>query len=121
MVARHAIETAGKPVALRLTADEDWVADGTDLMHVRVMAVDKKGRRAGQEAPDVHFTVEGDARIVAVSNGDINSDELSLQDHRRLWNGSALVILRAGRTAGPVTLTASAPGFKPVKLKLKTR
>lgn len=119
-VARHTIETAGKPVALKLMADPGWVADGTDLMHVRVVAVDKQGRRVGQEAPDVHFTVEGDARIVAVGNGDINSDELSLQDHRRLWNGSALVILRAGRTAGQVTLTASAPGFKTVKLKLKT-
>lgn len=44
VVARHQIETTGEAVALKLVPDvETWHADGKDLMHVRIYAVDKKG------------------------------------------------------------------------------
>ena len=115
-VARHQIETTGKAVSLRVTPeDSEWRADGTDLMHLRIEAVDNKGRRVPMAQDELKFEVEGDASIVAVSNGDINSDELNVTDHRRLWNGSALVILRAGKTASKVTLKTSADGFKTVR------
>ena len=121
-VARHQIETTGKAVSLRVTPeDSEWRADGTDLMHLRIEAVDNKGRRVPMAQDELKFEVEGDASIVAVSNGDINSDELNVTDHRHLWNGSALVILRAGKTASKVTLKSSADGFKTVKTLLTTR
>ena len=121
-VARHQIETTGKAVSLRVTPeDSEWRADGTDLMHLRIEAVDSKGRRVPMAQDELKFEIEGDASIVAVSNGDINSDELNVTDHRRLWNGSALVILRAGKTASKVTLKTSADGFKTVKTLLTTR
>ena len=121
-VARHQIETTGKAVSLRVTPeDSEWRADGTDLMHLRIEAVDNKGRRVPMAQDELKFEVEGDASIVAVSNGDINSDELNVTDHRRLWNGSALVILRAGKTASKITLKTSADGFKTVKTLLTTR
>jgi beta-galactosidase len=121
-VARHQIETTGKAVSLRVTPeDSEWRADGTDLMHLRIEAVDNKGRRVPMAQDELKFEVEGDASIVAVSNGDINSDELNVTDHRRLWNGSALVILRAGKTASKVTLKTSADGYKTVKTLLTTR
>ena len=121
-VARHQIETTGKAVSLRVTPeDSEWRADGTDLMHLRIEAVDNKGRRVPMAQDELKFEIEGDASIVAVSNGDINSDELNVTDHRHLWNGSALVILRAGKTASKVTLKTSADGFKTVKTLLTTR
>ena len=66
------------------------------------------------------FTVEGDARIVAVDNGNMVSDELHATNRRKLFNGSALVILRAGKTPGEITLTAEGEGFRTVKTKLQT-
>ena len=121
-VARHQIETTGKAVSLRVTPeDSEWRADGTDLIHLRIEAVDNKGRRVPMAQDEFKFEIEGDASIVAVSNGDINSDELNVTDHRHLWNGSALVILRAGRTASKVTLKTSADGYKTVKTLLTTR
>ena len=121
-VARHQIETTGKAVSLRVTPeDSEWRADGTDLMHLRIEAVDNKGRRVPMAQDELKFEIEGDASIVAVSNGDINSDELNVTDHRHLWNGSALVILRAGKTASKVTLKTSSDGFKTVKTLLTTR
>ena len=70
---------------------------------------------------DVRFTVEGDARLAAVSSGDHYSDELTQTDHRRLFDGRALAILRAGQQPAAITLTATADDVKPAKLKLQTR
>lgn len=118
-VARHSIATAGKPVKLVLTPDnDDWRADGIDLQHVRVHAVDASGRRCPQAADDVRFTVEGDASIVAVSNGDMTSDEMNTGSSRRLHEGSALVILRAGTSPSEVKLKASAPSFRDASVVL---
>ena len=117
----HRIETTGEAVRLVAVPDNDrWQADGMDLQHVRIHAVDKKGRRVYQAQQELSFSVEGDARIVAVSNGDQNSDELNVTDHRRLYNGSALVILRAGKKAGKITLTTSCEGMKRVQTKMLT-
>ena len=121
-VATHCIETAGKAVKLIATPEDNtWQADGTDLMHVRIHAVDSKGRRVPMAQDELHFAVEGDATIVAVSSGDHNSDELNVTDHRRLWNGSALVILRAGKSPSKVMLKTSADGYKTVATKLETK
>ena len=120
-VARHKIETTGKAVRLRVTSeDATWRADGTDLMHLRIEAVDSKGRRVPMAQDELYFEITGDARLIAVSNGDHNSEELNVTNHRRLWNGSALVILRAGRTPSKVTLTVTSPAFKSVTTTLNT-
>lgn len=120
VVARHQIETTGEAVALKMVPDaETWHADGQDLMHVRVYAVDKKGRRV-MDLKDKNafskltFTVKGDADIVAVDNGNIYSDELHVGKkqlnktaERALYQGSALVILRAGTQPSKVELTVA--------------
>ena len=117
----HRIETTGDAVRLEVIPDNDhWQADGCDLQHVRVHAVDKKGRRVYHAQDELTFSVTGDATIVAVSSGDQNSDELNVTNHRRLYNGSALVILRAGRNAGKVTLTTSCEGMKRVQTMMMT-
>ena len=120
VVARHQIETTGEAVALKMVPDaETWHADGQDLMHVRVYAVDKKGRRVmnlkdKNAFSKLTFTVKGDADIVAVDNGNINSDELHVGKkqlnktaERALYQGSALVILRAGTQPSKVELTVA--------------
>lgn len=121
-VARHKIETTGLPMRLRvIPEDHTWIADGTDLMHLRIEAIDSKGRRVPMAQDELRFAVEGDARIVAVSSGNHDSNELNVTDRRCLYNGSALVILRAGRTPSSVTLKTISPAFKPVTTKLQTK
>ena len=120
-VARHTLETTGKAVKLIVTPDNSsWKADGEDLQHLRIHAVDSKGRRVLSAADDLCFEVEGDARIVAVTNGDIASEELNVTDHRRLWKGSAMVILRAGTKPSNVTLKTLSDHYKPIITKLET-
>nr|MCR4582965.1 DUF4982 domain-containing protein [Prevotella sp.] len=121
-VARHQIETTGKAVRLVATPDNStWKADGNDLQHIRIEAVDKKGRRVPMAQDELTFSVEGDARIVAVTNGNINSEELNATNHRRLWNGSAMVILRSGKTPSKIVLKTSADNYKTLATKLETK
>ena len=134
VVARHQIETTGEAVALKLVSDmETWHADGKDLMHVRIYAVDKKGRRVlnvkdAKAFDKLTFTVEGDANIVAVDNGNIASDELHIGKtqleksiQRNLFQGSALVILRAGDKPGKIELSVAGEKMKARKLVLNTK
>ena len=134
VVARHQIETTGEVVALKLVPDaENWHADGKDLMHVRVYAVDKKGRRVlnvkdAKAFDKLTFTVKGDANIVAVDNGNIASDELHIGKtqleksiQRNLFQGSALVILRAGDKPGKIELSVAGEKMKAKKLVLNTK
>lgn len=119
-VARHKIETTGDAVKLIAIPDNSqWKADGMDLQHVRVYAVDKKGRRVYHAQQQLSFSVSEGAEIVAVSNGDQTSNELNVTNKRSLYNGSALVILRAGRQAAKPVLTIEADGLKTVKTKLQ--
>ena len=120
-VARHRVETTGEAKKLALIPDAiEWQADGTDLMHVRVHAVDRKGRRVWSAQDELTFTVEGDARIVAVDNGNIYSHEAHVGNVRRLYDGSALVILRAGHAPGKVVLTVTDTTGKKAKVNLQT-
>ena len=134
VVARHQIETTGEAVALKLVPDmETWHADGKDLMHVRIYAVDKKGRRVlnvkdAKAFDKLTFTVKGDANIVAVDNGNITSDELHIGKtqlektiQRNLFQGSALVILRAGNKPGKIELSVVGDKMKAKKLVLNTK
>lgn len=135
-VARHKIETTGKAVALRIVNEDNgsWKADGEDLQHLRVIAVDSKGRRVQTATGEVKITVEpfiakGQAQpstdaapcLVAVSSGNHVCDELNVTDHRNLFNGSMLAILRAGTVASSITVTATCPGMKAAKIKLSCK
>lgn len=121
-VARHRINTYGKVSRLQLVPDQEvWKADGTDLQHVTVYAVDKNGNKVWDDTDELTFSVEGDASIVAVSNGDITTDENLAGNRIRLFHGSAMVILRAGVKPSAITLTVSTAGKKDYKLKLNTR
>ena len=134
VVARHQIETTGEAIALKLVPDaENWHADGKDLMHVRVYAVDKKGRRVlnvkdAKAFDKLTFTVKGDANIVAVDNGNIASDELHIGKiqleksiQRNLFQGSALVILRAGDKPGKIEFSVAGEKMKAKKLVLNMK
>ncbi|MBR2113291.1 MAG: DUF4982 domain-containing protein [Prevotella sp.] len=121
-VARHALETTGKPVKIIAEPDNtNWQADGLDLQHVRLTAVDNKGRRCLSYDDELEFSITGDASIVAVTNGDITTDEIATQPHVRLWQGQAMVILRSGRQASKITLTTKPKTFKDIITKLETK
>lgn len=119
-VARHKIESTGKAVALKMEADNlNWKGDGYDLQHINLYAIDAKGRRVMDAGHLVKYKVTGDARLIAVDSGDLSSEELHVVTQRRLYQGAAMAILRAGKKGGEVTIEVHADGLKSTRLKFK--
>lgn len=122
IVARHRIETTSKPVKLIIESDNvNWKADGMDLQHLRIIALDSKGRRVATAPGEVKIKISGDATIAAMSNGNISNAELAVTDRQSLFNGSCLAILRSGMKPSQITLTAECEGMKSAKIKLVTK
>lgn len=121
-VARHHLETTSQAVRLQMSADNpDCKADGMDLQHIRVAAVDAKGRQDRSASSPLTFSVEGPADIVGVINGDINSSELTVGNTRSLFNGTATVILRSGKTPGTVKVSAESPHLGKSRISYRIR
>lgn len=120
-VARHNLVTHG--IARRLSASGDndvWIADGVDLMHVKVEALDRKGYRDRLADSRLHFSVEGPADIVGVINGDMNSGELMTGLDRSLYRGTATVILRSRPEPGTVTLRIASDDYPVLTNRFET-
>jgi len=111
-VAESELTTAGKVVALRVTADRSVVrADGQDLSFLTVEAVDAEGRLEPHADQEVQFSVSGPGVIAAVGNGDGQDSDSYQGDRRKLFQGRALVVVRTTRQSGPISVTAKAPGL----------
>lgn len=119
-VAETVLRTTGEPAAIHLTADRTALtADGQDLSFITVEALDAKGQPNPNADHEVTFTLKGPATIAAVGSGDMTSEEPYQGTQRKLFHGKALVVVRTSRTAGDLTLTATAPGLKAATLHLK--
>ena len=120
-VAASVLQTAGDAVKLRLTPDRIALhADGEDLSFITVEAVDAQGRLQPDATAEVRFTTSGAGSILAVANGDGASKEPYQGDHRTLFHGRALVVIRTSTTPGSIRLVAAAPGLTPDEVNLTT-
>lgn len=118
VVATAAHETAGPPVACRLTpAREVMAGDGEDVQPVTVDAVDARGRHVPTANLPVRFAIEGGA-IIGLGNGDPNSHEPEGGNARSLFNGLAQAIVRSGEGRGRIVLTATSRGLRPARLAI---
>lgn len=121
-VARHQLETTGKAKALKIELENaDWKADGMDLQYVKVYAVDSKGRVVPATEGEVAFEVSGEAKLIAVDNGDHMTDELFSGNHKKLHQGFVMAILRSNQTSGNVKIKASLKGLKSAEKKMMTK
>jgi len=116
------VRTTGKRTRIALTPDRARIrADGEDLSFVTVTVRDRQGRAVPTAEPLIRFRVSGGARIVAVDNGDEISHTSFQANQVRLFNGKALVIIRAGTRPGTVTLTAEGEGLTPSAVPIQLR
>jgi beta-galactosidase len=115
--------TAGKPAAIRLVADRRMItANQNDLSFVSAEIIDDKGNVIPSvEELDIKFQLIGNATIAAVGNG--NSSDMSSfqQDHKKVFQGKALAIIRPNGTKGKVVLKATAMGLKDAVIEINMR
>ena len=77
------------------------------------------GAARGQgRAHAVRLAEEG-ANIIAVDNGNLLDHDPYQATDRKLYNGSAIAILRATAPNGAITITANIEGVPPATLTLK--
>lgn len=118
VVARMVHETAGAPLALRLTPARTALAgDGSDAMAITIDTVDAQGRHVPVAQHGVTLAVRGGA-IIGLGNGDPNSHESEKGTQRSLFNGLAQAIVQGQAGAAPVVVEARAPGLAPARLVL---
>lgn len=117
-VARAVHETAGAPVALRLTpARRVMAGDGEDAQPVTIDAIDARGRHVPVANLMTQFSAEG-GTIIGVGNGDPNCHEPEKGGQRSLFNGLAQIIVQANEGRGAIVLHATATGLRPATLRI---
>ncbi len=122
-VAVDEVRTAGTPARISLAPDRRTLsADGDDLSFVTVRIEDKNGNLCPAADNLVQFKVAGQGVIAAVDNGNAATTEPFQADHRRAFNGLALLILRSrpGRP-GRIHITATSEGLAQGETEIVSR
>ncbi len=116
------LHTAAAPVKIRITADRTQLKAGQqDLSYITVELVDANGYVNPMAENLLKFEVEGDATIAGVGNANPKSLESFQLPQRKAWKGRCMVIVKAGKTAGNIILTASAEGLKSSQLSITSQ
>jgi beta-galactosidase len=119
IVAKEIRETAGKPVALRLTAHvKALAADGQDCAVLTASAVGT-GRPALSTADvPVEFTLEGPGRLLGTGNGCPWDHDTPRSATRRLFSGLAQAIVGGAERAGVLRVRARSGKLKSAQVEL---
>ena len=120
-VSRYALQTAGEPAALRLTAiqnPEGFHADGADMALLQFEVVDKNGQRCPLDNRMVKFTLDGEAEwrggIAQGAHNHILDTNLPVEC------GINRALIRSTTKAGKITVKAEAEGLPAATLVLQT-
>lgn len=111
----HRMITTHQPAKVEVVlSDSRLKAGGKDIAFVEVYLKDAKGQDWLLSRPMVRFETEGPGDIIAVDNGDfMTTSEILAADHRSLFNGHCLGILRTRQAPGTVRLKVTVEGFAP--------
>ncbi|MEU0029337.1 glycoside hydrolase family 2 TIM barrel-domain containing protein [Streptomyces sp. NPDC006335] len=119
-VATDVLRTAGRPHAVRLTADRTSpAADGRSLVFVTADVVDARGVVVPDAEHLLSFAVTGGS-LAGLDNGREESAERYQASTRTAFHGKALAIVRTGTEPGVLKVTASAEGLRAGTAKVRT-
>jgi beta-galactosidase len=107
------VETTGKPAEVVISPYKTtMLADGKDATVINISVIDRQGREVPDANNLIRFSVQGDAKIIGVGNGDPSSHERDKYfdsiAQRYLFNGKCQVILQSGFTPSMIHFEAKA-------------
>ncbi|WP_328224549.1 MULTISPECIES: glycoside hydrolase family 2 TIM barrel-domain containing protein [unclassified Streptomyces] len=118
-VATDVLRTAGRPHAVRLTADrKSLAADGRSLVFVTAEIVDARGVVVPDAEHLISFDVRGGS-LAGLDNGREESAERYQASTRTAFGGKALAIVRSGVEPGAVKVTARVEGLRTGKVDVR--
>lgn len=109
------LETAGRPAAIRLTAEPAYGPDPS-LKYIVAEVVDSQGRTVPTATDRLEFSVTGDAKILATGSPDPTDPEGYTHPSRKAAQGRVLVIVKPGTS--PSTLKATSKSLRPASQPL---
>ena len=122
VVAGATLTTAGDATGLRLTSDRSNIhSDGQDLSFVNVEAIDAAGRYQPNSEQQVEFIITGPGVIAGIGNGDTKDLEPYQTNHRALFHGRALVVVRSTGDPGMIQLTARGIGLGETRVGIRSQ
>ena len=91
------------------------LADGRDATVINVTVIDRQGREVPDANNLVQFSIRGDAKIIAVGNGDPSSHERDRYNdtvaERKFFNGKCQLIFLSGKTSSNIHVEAKSEGL----------
>ncbi|RVT79637.1 glycoside hydrolase family 2 protein [Flavobacterium sufflavum] len=115
--------TTGKPSAIRLSTDRSTInADLNDLSYINVEIIDQKGNIVPNvDDLEITYQLTGNASIAGVGNGNVADMSSFQQNHKKVYQGRGLVILRPNEFSGKITLKAQAKGLAAGQIEIRTK
>jgi beta-galactosidase len=115
------LHSAGEASQLKLSADRNKIeADGQDLSYITVELTDKNGICNPKAENQVAFKLDGPGTIVGVGNANPVSLESFQLPQRKAWHGRCLVVVKSDKTAGRITLIATASGLRSANFEIES-
>lgn len=118
---QQTLETAGRPARLHLTVDRtEMTADGHSLAYVTVEVTDREGRTVPNAAPRLEFEVSGPGTLLATCSADLTDTTAYASAVRQAWKGRAMAVVKAGRSAGTITVSVKGKGLQKARTSIQT-
>jgi beta-galactosidase len=119
-VARDTVVTAGPARTIALSPDvRTLTADGYAVSFVTASVADSRGTVVPAAENVLTFRVEGAGWLAGTDNGREENAAGYQVAEVAAWRGKAVGVVRAGRRAGPVTVTVTSPGLAAATVKLE--
>ena len=123
------IETTKPATKIVLKSDRQTItADGRDLAVITVEVQDAKGRIVPDACPMLNFSLNGEARILGVGNGDpmyLGADHPKEKDCKSFsipaFNGLAQILVQGAETPSAITLGCSSDGLKSANIIVNSK
>jgi beta-galactosidase len=112
-VARQSLKTSGRPVSLKIEAEQEVIPATSDaLAYFNVEVLDENGQLVPDVRVPVEFKIEGGYALQAVANG--KPDEMNSFKTTKIntWQGRCQIILRSSGQEGEMKVDVAAYSLK---------
>ncbi|MGV8137482.1 MAG: glycoside hydrolase family 2 TIM barrel-domain containing protein [Mangrovibacterium sp.] len=107
-VAVKSLKTTGPVEKIKIIPERPFVtADRNDLVYLSIELADTNGNRVFNQEVAIHFSVEGEAEMIGVDNGNPMEPKSFRAGRCKTYLGRCLVILRPTGKIGKLKITAA--------------
>ncbi|MEK3794429.1 glycoside hydrolase family 2 TIM barrel-domain containing protein [Paenibacillus sp. FSL R7-0204] len=118
---RETLKTTGAPVAVRLTVDRENIkAEYGDLAYITAEVVDGNGDLISYAENDIYFNVSGTGDLIALGSGNPVTEESFTANHRQLFKGKVLAVIRSNGCAGEISVEVTTDGLTAARCFIHT-